>query len=71
MANEKGTPKGASFGVILLYLMLSRPKLGFYKLYIYICMCVLNIYIFTNQSHKERERYIYILIIILIIYSSS
>ena len=50
MANEKGTPKGASLGVILLYLMSSRPKLGFYKLYIYICMCVLNIYIYIYKS---------------------
>ena len=60
MANEKGTPKGASLGVILLYLMSSRPKLGFYKLYIYMYVCIKHIYIFTNQSHKEREIYIYI-----------
>ena len=59
MANEKRTPKGASFGVILLYLILSRPKLGFNKFFLYIyicinyiykCMCVLNIYIYIYIS---------------------
>ena len=50
MANEKRTPKGASFGVILLYLILSRPKLGFNKfyIYIYIYIYVLIIYIYIN-----------------------
>ena len=45
MANEKRTPKGASFGVILLYLILSRPKLGFNKFFIYIYVLIIYIYI--------------------------